>query len=85
MPKTIKTHTLLADESGAVWVEAELSQTQVKRVINSYKRAGIFLTAYGSPNQVIKQVEEINAYFANDERSRSFVEAGKLQVIGVGF
>jgi hypothetical protein len=34
---------------------------------------------------VSKQVEEINAFFANDERSRSFVEAGKLQVIGVGF
>jgi hypothetical protein len=85
MTKTIKTHTLLADKSGAVWVEAELSQTQVKRVINSYKRAGIDLTPYGSPNQVIKQVEEITAFFANDDRSRSFVEAGKLQVIGVGF
>ena len=85
MAKQLKTHTLLADEGGAVWVEAELSQTQVKRVINSYKRAGIDLTPYGSPNQVIKQVEEINAFFANDERSRSFVEAGKLQVIGVGF
>ena len=85
MAKVIKTHTLLADDSGLVWVEAELSQTQVKRVINSYKRAGITLTAYGSPKQVSKQVEEINAYFANDERSRSFVEAGKFQVIGVGF
>jgi hypothetical protein len=85
MAKVIKTTTLLADKSGAVWVEAELSQTQVKRVINSYKRAGIDLTPYGSPNQVIKQVEEINAFFTNDERSRSFVEAGKLQVIGVGF
>ena len=85
MPKVIKTHTLLADESGAVWVEAELSQTQVKRVINSYKRAGIDLTPYGSPKQVSTQVEEINAFFANDERSRPFVEAGKFQVIGVGF
>ena len=85
MPKVIKTHTILADKGGTVWVEAQLSEAQVKRVINSYKRAGIFLTAYGSPNQVIKQVEEINAFFANDDRSRSFVEAGKLQVIGVGF
>jgi hypothetical protein len=85
MPKVMKSHTLLADKNGAVWVEAELSQTQVKRVINSYKRAGIDLTPYGSPNQVSKQVEEINAFFANDERSRPFVEAGKLQVIGVGF
>ena len=85
MAKTIKTHTLLADNSGAVWVEAELSEAQVKRIIKGYERAGIILTPYGSPNQVIKQVEEINAFFANDERSRSFVEAGKLQVIGVGF
>ena len=85
MAKVIKTTTLLADESGAIWVEAELSQTQVKRVINSYKRAGIDLTPYGSPNQVIKQVEEINAFFTNDERSRPFVEAGRFQVIGVGF
>ena len=85
MTKTIKTHTLLADNSGAVWVEAQLSEAQVKRVINSYKRAGIDLTPYGSPNQVIKQVEDINAFFANDDRSRSFMEAGKLQVIGVGY
>jgi multidrug resistance efflux pump len=85
MAKVIKTTTLLADESGAVWVEAQLSEAQVKRIIKGYERAGVSLTAYGSPNQVIKQVEEINAFFANDERSRSFVEAGKLQVIGVGF
>jgi hypothetical protein len=45
----------------------------------------VSLTAYGSPNQVSKQVEEITAFFANDERSRSFVEAGKFEVIGVGF
>ena len=85
MAKVMKSQTLLADESGAVWVEAQLSEAQIKRVINSYKRAGINLTPYGSPNQVKAQVEEINAFFANDERSRSFVEAGKLQVIGVGF
>lgn len=85
MAKVMKSQTLLADDSGVVWVEAELSQTQVKRVINMYKRAGIDLIPYGSPNQVSEQVEEINAYFANDERSRSFVEAGKFQVIGVGF
>ena len=85
MAKQLKTTTLLADESGAVWVEAQLSEAQVKRIIRAYERAGVSLTTYGSPNQVSKQVEEINAFFANDERSRSFVEAGKLQVIGVGF
>jgi len=85
MAKVIKSTTLLVDESGLVWVEAELSEAQVKRVINSYKRAGIDLAPYGSPNQVSKQVEEINAFFTNDERSSPFVEAGKFQVIGVGF
>jgi hypothetical protein len=85
MAKVMKSHTLLADESGAVWVEAQLSEAQTKRIIKGYEKAGVSLTAYGSPNQVIKQVEEINAFFANDERSRSFVEAGKFQVIGVGF
>lgn len=85
MAKVMKTQTLLADESGAVWVEAQLSEAQVKRVINSYKRAGIDLIPYGSPNQMIKQVEEINAFLASDERSRSFINARKIQVIGVGF
>lgn len=64
MAKTIKTHTLLADDSGAVWVEAELSQTQVKRVINSYKRAGIDLTPYGSPAQLLNQVKELTQTLA---------------------
>ena len=85
MAKVMKSHTLLADESGAVWVEAQLSEAQTKRIIKGYEKAGVSLTAYGSPNQVSKQVEEINAFFTNDERSRPFMEAGKLQVIGVGF
>jgi hypothetical protein len=85
MAKTVKTTTLLADESGKVWAEALLSEAQVKRIIKGYERAGVSLTAYGSPNQVSKQVEDINAFFTNDERSRPFVEAGKFQVIGVGF
>ena len=85
MAKVMKTHTLLADESGKVWAEAQLSEAQVKRIIKGYERVGISLTAYGSPNQVSKQVQEINAFFTNDERSRPFMEAGKLQVMGVGF
>ena len=63
MAKVIKSYTLLADDSGLVWVEAELSQTQVKRVINSYKRAGIDLTAYGSPNQLMAQLRELEGAF----------------------
>lgn len=60
MAKVFKTTTLLADESGAVWVEAQLSEPQVKRIIKSYERAGVSLTAYGSPNQVMAQVREIS-------------------------
>ena len=64
MAKVMKSTTLLADESGAVWVEGSFTQTQVKRVINSYKRAGINLTAYGSPNQLLEQVKELTQALA---------------------
>ena len=72
-------------DSGAVWVEAQLTQPQVKRLIKQYERFEINLTPYGSPDQVREQVREIERVFASNERSRPFVEAGKLQVIGVGF
>jgi len=85
MAKVIKTHTLLADEGGAVWVEAQLSEAQIKRVINSYKRAGIFLTPYGSPNQLTAQVEEINAVLDSNAIARNMRESGRLVVMGVGF
>jgi len=63
MAKTIKTHTLLADESGAVWAEALLSEAQVKRIIKGYERAGVSLTAYGSPNQLMAQLKELEGAF----------------------
>ena len=59
MAKQFKTTTLLADESGKVWVEAQLSEAQVKRIIKQYERAGVSLTAYGSPNQVLEQLREL--------------------------
>jgi hypothetical protein len=64
MAKVMKSTTLLADSSGFVWVEALLSEAQVKRVINSYKRAGIDLTPYGSPNQLLEQVKELTQALA---------------------
>lgn len=85
MAKVMKTTTLLADKSGAVWVEGEFTQTQVKRVINSYKRAGIDLIPYGSPNQLTAQVEEINAVLDTNEIARSMRESGRLMVVGVGY
>ena len=85
MAKVIKTTTLLADESGVVWVEAQLSEAQIKRVINSYKRAGIFLTAYGSPDQLTTQLEQINAVLDSNEIARNMRESGRLVVVGVGY
>jgi hypothetical protein len=64
MAKVMKSTTLLADSSGFVWVEALLSEAQVKRVINSYKRAGIDLTPYGSPDQLLEQVKELTQALA---------------------
>ena len=63
MAKTIKTHTLLADSEGKVWAEALLSEAQVKRIIKGYERAGVSLTAYGSPNQLMAQVRELEGEF----------------------
>ena len=81
MAKVFKTHTLLADESGLVWVEAELSQTQVRRVINSYKRAGIDLTPYGSPAQLTAQLEQINAVLDTNATARALRAEGRLVVM----
>ncbi len=64
MAKQFKTTTLLADSSGAVWVEAQLSQAQVNRLIKGYERAGVSLTAYGSPDQVREQVRELSEALA---------------------
>lgn len=64
MPKQFKTTTLLADDSGLVWVEAQLSQAQVNRLIKGYERAGVSLTAYGSPDQVREQVRELSEALA---------------------
>ncbi len=63
MAKQFKTTTILADSEGKGWVEAELSEAQVKRIIKAYERAGVSLTAYGSPNQVLAQVRELEGAF----------------------
>jgi hypothetical protein len=63
MAKTIKTSTILADSEGRGWVEAQLSQAQVKRLIKAYERAGVILTAYGSPDQLMAQVRELEGAF----------------------
>ena len=59
MAKQFKTNTLLADSEGKVWAEALLSEAQVKRIIKGYERAGVSLTAYGSPDQVMAQLRKL--------------------------
>ena len=85
MAKQFKTHTYLADPAKVVWAEGDFSQAQVNKLINAYKRAGVFLTAYGSPNQVLAQVSAINSMLDGNEIARNMREAGRLQVVGVGF
>lgn len=63
MAKVFKTSTILADENGKCWAEAELSEAQVKRLIKSYQRAGVYLVAYGSPNQVMAQLKQLEGAF----------------------
>ena len=81
MSKVMKSTTLLADDNGLVWVEAQLSEAQVKRVINSYKRAGITLTPYGSPNQLTAQLEQINAVLDTNATARALRAEGRLIVM----
>jgi len=82
---TIKTHTYLADQEGKVWAEGQFSEAKVKSLINSYKRAGIFLTAYGSPSQLMSQIDQINEMLNANATASALRSMGKLQVIGVGF
>jgi len=85
MAKTVKTTTLLADSEGKVWAEALLSEAQVKRIIKGYERVGVSLTAYGSPNQVVAQVEAVNAVLDTNATARAMRESGRLVVMGVGY
>lgn len=85
MARQFKTTTILADSEGKGWVEAELSEAQVKRIIKAYERAGVSLTAYGSPNQVMEQVSAINKVLDTNQTARNMREQGRLVVMGVGY
>jgi len=63
MAKQLKTHTILADSEGKAWAEAQLSEAQIKRIIKGYERVGVSLTAYGSPNQLMAQLRELEGAF----------------------
>jgi len=72
MAKVMKSQVVLVDTSGALWAEAELSPAQIKRIIRSYERAGIFLEYYtpaeykaldfdNQPSEALDYAEEMEA------------------------
>ena len=77
----MKSHTILADSSGEVYVEAELTQAKVNKLIKEYKRAGIYVISYGSPNQLLAQVNAINNALDTNPTARAMRESGNLVVI----
>ena len=81
MAGKMKSHTILADSSGEVYVEAELTQAKVNKLIKEYKRAGIYVISYGSPNQLLAQVNAINNALDTNPTARAMRESGNLVVI----
>ena len=77
----MKSHVILADTSGAVYVQAELTQAATDRLIKEYKRVGIDLVSYGSPDQLLAQVDAINNALDTNPTARAMRESGRLMVI----
>jgi hypothetical protein len=81
MAGKMKSHVILADTSGAVYAQAELTQATVNRLIKEYKRAGIDLVSYGSPDQLLAQVDAINNALDTNPTARAMRESGHLVVM----
>lgn len=81
MAGKIKSHTILADSSGHVYAQAELTQAGVNRLIKEYKRAGIDLVSYGSPDQLVAQLDAINGMLDANATARAMRESGHLVVM----
>ena len=77
----MKSHVILADTSGVVYAQAELTQAGTDRLIKEYKRAGIDLVSYGSPDQLLAQVDAINAALDTNPTARAMRESGRLMVM----
>ena len=77
----MKSHVILADTSGAVYAQAELTQAATDRLIKEYKRVGIDLVAHGSPDQLLAQVDAINAALDTNPTARAMRESGRLVVM----
>ena len=77
----MKSHVILADTSGAVYAQAELTQAATDRLIKEYKRVGIDLVRYGSPDQLLAQVDAINNALDANPTARAMRESGRLMVM----
>ena len=77
----MKSHVILADTSGAVYAQAELTQAGTDRLIKEYKRAGIDLVSYNSPDQLLAQVDAINNALDTNPTARAMRESGRLVVM----
>jgi len=81
MAGKMKSHVILADTSGAVYAQAELTQAATDRLIKEYKRVGIDLVSYGSPDQLLAQVDAITNALDANPTNRAMRESGRLAVI----
>jgi hypothetical protein len=81
MAKRAKSFTTFSDANGVVYAQAELTQSATDRLIKEYKRAGIELFASGSVNQLLEQVDILNAFLDERADARALRESGRLVVI----
>jgi hypothetical protein len=81
MAKNMKTHTILSDQYGTVWAECPLTEAATQRMIKQYARAGIELTAHGSPAQLQAQLDAINSVLDTNAAARAMRESGHMVVI----
>ena len=77
----MKSHTILSDKHGTVWVECPLTEAATQRLIKQYAKTGIELTAHGSPAQLQAQLDTINAALDTNPTARAMRESGRLVVM----
>jgi len=81
MAGKMKSHVILADTSGTVYAQAEMTQAATDRLIKEYKRVGIDLVSYGSPDQILAQVDAITNALDTNPTARAMCESGRLMVM----